>query len=276
MITIIFGATGAGKTAFATYDLKEKYMKDGKNILRRSCQLVEAANMKYGRKLTPPPKVPFYTNYKVKLHVGYKKYYEPFYINGHYFGVTNDEVDTEHIAPGSTIVLDESQRIFNSRESSKFPNWASYGFEIHRQAKMNIYLLAQRGNLIDRNIKELGVHVIEIRGIKNEEDVAGNIVKTKWKCREFEEWAEAERYLKNGEKTYKETDYTNEWSIFDSFDSFEKLKDFLPPKNQDFDYLSQEKPAKIPKREEKFYKLGTPTFKKGGTDHNSEEKGQAV
>ncbi len=272
MITIIFGATGAGKTAFATYLLKEKYMNDGKNILRRSRQIIEAANLKYGRNLTPPPKVPFYTNYKVKLHVGYKKYYEPFYMNGHYFGVTNDEVDTQHIAPGSKMVLDEAQRIVASRESSKFPSWASYGFEIHRQAEIEIYLLAQRGNLIDRNIKELGVHVIEIRSIHNEKDVAGNIIKTTWKCREFSEWSEAERYIKNGEKTYKETEYTNEWSIFDSFDSFEKLEDFLPPKGQDFDYLPQDKPAKLTKREKRFYTRGKPSFKGSGNDGN-ENKG---
>lgn len=274
MITIIFGATGAGKTAFATYLLKEKYMNDGKNILRRSREIIEALNLKYGRNLTPPPQVPFYTNYKVKLHVGYRKYYTPFYMNGHYFGVINDEVDTQHIAPGSTLILDESQRLFDSRESAKFPDWQSYGFEIHRQAKLEIFLLAQRGNLIDRNIKELGVRVIEIRGIKNKKDAAGNIVKTTWECREFSEWSEAERYIKNGEKTYTEAEYTNEWSIFDSFDSFEKLTDFLPPKGQDFDYLPQEKPAKLTKREKKFYKPGKPSFKRNDKNQ-SEERGIA-
>lgn len=98
-LTFIIGETGAGKTAFATYLLKEKYITEGRNLLRRSCRIIEEANRKYGRNYTVPDKVPFYTNYNVKLHVGYRKYYEPYFLNGYYFGVENEEIDTERVAP---------------------------------------------------------------------------------------------------------------------------------------------------------------------------------
>ena len=273
-ITIIFGATGAGKTAFATYKLKEKYMNDGSNILRRSRRIVETVNAKYGTNYTPPDKVPFYTNYKIKLHVGYHKYYEPYLLNGYYFGIPNEENDTEYVVPGSWLVIDEAQRVYNSRESASFKDWASYAFEIHRQAELNILLLSQRGMLIDRNIKELGVHVIEIRGIENTKDAAGNIIQTKWKCREFEDWAACERYLKNNEKTYTEKTYVNQWSIFDSFDSFAKLKDFLPPKGKDFDYLPHDEPKNLTEREKKFYKPGEPKEFRSKQKDNKPDTGQ--
>ena len=270
-LTFIIGETGAGKTAFATYLLKEKYITEGRNLLRRSCRIIEEANRKYDRNYTVPDKVPFYTNYNVKLHVGYRKYYEPYFLNGYYFGVENEEIDTERIAPGSTLVVDEAQRIYDSRKSATFPDWASYAFEIHRQGYYDIYLLAQRGMLIDRNIKELGVHVIEIQRMENEKDAAGNVAKSTWYCREFENWSAAQQYIEKGEKTYKETTNVHEGNIFENFDSHEKLKEFLPAEGKDFDYPPQTKTEKITEREKKFYKSGKPKYRQEIEEKNKQE-----
>lgn len=259
MITFIIGDNGTGKTALATYFLKEKYINEGKAIWKRSCELIRAANEKYGKNYTLPDKVPFYTvNFRAKLHVGYKTYYEPYYQNGYYFGVANDNMDTQFVALGSTVVFDESQRIFNSRESSTFPEFVSYAFEIHRHARLDIILLAQRGMLIDCNIREVGVHVIEVLGMENEKDLAGNIVRSTWRCREFDNWSSAEGYLKNNDQSYTETTYVNEGNIYESYDSFDKETAFLPPEGKDFSYLPHDKPAHLTSREEKFYKAGKP------------------
>lgn len=258
MITFIIGAAGAGKTALAAYFLKTKYLEEGKEILRKSCALIDRANVQFGRQLSKPDRVPFYTNFRVRLHVGYKRYYEPYFMNGYYFGIANDVMETQFIAPGSVMVLDEAQRIFDSRKSGTFADWASYAFEIHRQARLDIYLIAQRGMLFDRNIKELGVRVIEVVGMENEEDLGGNVEKSTWHCREFENWQAAEQSLNTGEKTYKETTYVNDGNIFESFDSYAKLGEFLPPEGKDFDYLPQEKPERLTAREKEFYKTGEP------------------
>ncbi len=258
MITFIVGETGSGKTALATYFLIQKYLNEGKDIWKKSCSLIEEANRKFGRNYTLPKQVPFYTNYSVRLDVGYKEYYEPYFQNPYRFGVANDEMDTQFMAVGGVGVFDESQRIYNSRKSVSFADFVSYGFEIHRQARLELYLIAQRGKLIDCNIRELGVHVIEVVRMENKFDAAGNVAKSVWHCREFENWSEAQRYFENGDGEYSETEYEYEGNIFESFDSYEKLEMFLPQKGKDFSYLPHKKPENVSKREEEFYKTGEP------------------
>ena len=226
---------------------------------KRSGELIRAENEKNGTNYSLPDKPPFYTaNYRAKLHVGYKKYFEPYFLNGYYFGVANETMDTQFVPPCSVIVFDEAQRIFNSRESATFPEFVSYAFEVHRHARLDITLIAQRGMLLDCNIREVGVHVIEVVGLEHEKDLAGNIVRSTWHCREFENWSDANEYLKNGAPTYKETTYVNEWNIFAEYDSYDKIAAFLPPKGKDFSYLPYDPPAKLTEREKKFYKSGRP------------------
>lgn len=258
MITFIVGETGSGKTALATYFMQEKYLSEGKDIFKRSCALINWANIKFDRNYSLPDKVPIYTNYKMRLHVGYKKYYETYFQNAYRFGVANEEMDTQFMALGGVGVFDEAQRIFDSRKSSTFADFVSYAFEIHRQARLELYLIAQRGKLLDCNIRELGVHVIEVVRMENEFDAAGNVVRSVWHCREFENWREAEQYFTTGEGNYTETEYVNEGNIFESFDSYEKIEMFLPQKGRDFSYLPHEKPENVSKREAEFYKVGAP------------------
>lgn len=258
MITFIVGETGSGKTALATYFLIQKYLDEGRDIHKRSCSLIEEVNKKFGRNFTPPDKVPFYTNYSMRLHVGYKKYYEPYFQNPYYFGVANKDMDTQFMAVGGVGVFDEAQRIYNSRKSATFADFVSYAFEIHRQARFELYLIAQRGKLLDCNIRELGVHVIEVVRMDNEFDAAGNIVRSTWYCREFENWGEAQRYFESGEGEYTETEYEYEGNIFESFDSYEKIEMFLPQQGKDFSYLPHKKPENVSKREAKFYEPGPP------------------
>lgn len=266
MITFIIGETGSGKTALAAYLLQEKHSKEGNDIWKSSCSLIEDANQKFGRNYTLPDKVPFYTNYSMCLHVGYKRYYKPYFQNPYYFGVANPDMDTQFMAVGGVGVFDEAQRIFDSRKSSTFPEFVSYAFEIHRQARLELYLIAQRGKLLDCNIRELGVHVIEVVRMDNEFDAAENVVRSTWHCREFENWREAESYFESGEGEYTETEYVNEGNIFESFDSYEKIEMFLPPEGKDFSYLPHKKPDNVSKREEKFYEPGAPKTFRGGKE----------
>lgn len=265
MITFIVGETGAGKTAFATYRLKKKYLREGRKILKNSRALIAEQNEIFGRNLTLPEKVPFYTNFPVKLHVGYNKYYEPYYFNPYYFGVPNDTMPTQFAALGGVLVFDEAQRIFNSRKSATFADFVSYAFEIHRQGHFDITLIAQRGKLLDCNIRDLGVHVIEIVGMENDVGKASGCLRgSTWHCREFENWSDAEAYLMSGAQTYKETTYKNRGNIFESFDSFSRVSEFLPTQGLDFDYLPHNAPASATARQKEFYKSGEPKGYRGG------------
>lgn len=273
MITFIVGEAGSGKTALATYLLKQKYIREGQAIHKKSCALIAEQSAKFGRNFTPPDRVPIYTNYHVRLHVGFNRYFEPYYFNPYYYGVTNDTMDTEYAALGGVLVFDESQRIFNSRKSATFADFVSYAFEIHRQGHYDIILIAQRGKLLDCNIRDLGVHVIEVVDMENETGAAGYIRSSKWHCRESDNWSDAEEYFTDGEKTYTETEYENKGNIFESFDSFERVSEFLPPKGLDFDYLPHKKPENLTAREEAFYKSGEPKGYRGGYKENNEKGG---
>lgn len=271
-LTIITGITGAGKTGLATFRIENKYLTEGKEIWRRSCALIREQAEKYGREFSLPEQVPIYTNYHVKLHVGYNRYFEPYYFNPYYFGVPNEEMPTQFAALGGVLVFDEAQRIFNSRKSASFADFVSYAFEIHRQGHYDITLIAQRGKLLDCNIRDLGAHVIEVVGMKNDTDVAGHVVRSTWHCREFENWSDTEQYLTKGEGTYTETTYVNEGNIFESFDSYERMKEFLPPEGFDFDYLPHAKPKEATERQKVFYKSGEPKAYRGNLTKEDQTK----
>ena len=256
----------------ATHLIKELYLTKRTEILRNSCSLINRLNEKFGRDLSFPDQVPVYSNYRVNLHVGYKKFFEPYFLNGYYFGIANEIMDTEFVVPGGYLFLDEMQRVLDSRLSSSFPGFSSYGFEISRQADLHFYLIAQRGMLFDKNIRDLGVHVIEVRGMENKKNAAGVITKSVWTCREFENWNDAELYFEKGENTFTETTYENDGNIFDCFDSFEKIKEFMPPEGFDFDYLPHSKPALVSERQAKFYKPGEPKEFRGGKPKSDDSK----
>lgn len=263
-LTFIIGENGVGKNSLLTYLLKQKYLKEGEDIWRKSCALIEKANRETGRNYSFPDKVPFYTvDCRMKLHVGYGKYYEPYFLNGYYFGVANAEMETQFVAPGSVIAFDEATRYFNSRKSSSFADHVNYGFQTHRHHQLEIFFLAPRGMMLDVNIRELGVRVIEVLGRDDEHDAAGNLIRSTWHCREFDNWRLAERYLKNNEETYTETEYTYEGNIHEEYDSFDKRKEFYPKEGADFSYLPYDKPKNLSKREERFYEPGEPKGYRG-------------
>ena len=108
--------------------------------------------------------------------------------------------------------------------------------------------------------------------MENKKNAAGVITKSVWTCREFENWNDAELYFEKGENTFTETTYENDGNIFDCFDSFEKIKEFMPPEGFDFDYLPHSKPALVSERQAKFYKPGEPKEFRGGKPKSDDSK----
>ncbi len=253
MITIIFGAPGAGKSSLNTYFLKRTYETRGRELLNYTRKRIEEVNEKSGRDYAIPAAPPIYADYDVKLHIGYKKYYEPYFINGYYFGLANEKMETQFVPPGSKIFLSEVQRYFNSRKNQTFPDWVSRAFEMHRHYGLDITMDLQRPALVDLNIRELCKHFIEVRGMEHKKDNIGSITKTTFHCREFENWLAVEQYQKGGEKTYKETKYVNEGDIFGCFNSYSCFDDFLPPAGKNFSFIPNARKAKEEKKGDAVY-----------------------
>lgn len=261
MIHIIFGAPGAGKSSLNTYFLKESYFKDGRTL--QAAARAEIARINAGRscKLTPPDKPPIYADYKVRFSVGYEEYFEPYYINGFYFGLPSKKMPTLFLPPCSKIFLSESQRYYNSRKSQTFPDHVSRAYEMHRHYGLDIYLDVQRLKLIDPNVRELCKHFIEVLGQKHVKDGLGRIVQTTFLCREFDNWLSVEDYLEHGTPAYREKQYIHKGNIFSCFDSFSFSKEFLPDEGRDFHYLKfldRREISVLPDETARFYDTSEP------------------
>ena len=274
MITIIFGEPGAGKTSLMAHFLLDLYQREGSALLRECRQKVEALNEMRSTPFTLPSKPPIFSDFNVKFLVGYKKYFEPYYINGYYFGMQNDNMPTQLLPPKSKVFLTEGQRYFDSRKSATFPRFVSEAFEMHRHYGLDIYIDVQRPVLIDKNVRELCKRFIEVQGMEHQEtQLTGQITATTFHCREFDSNAAVEAYLGGGEKIYRSTTYEHRGNILETFDSYGHFDDFLPKEGSDFHLLPfLGKGGKPPKELEAFYKFTEPKEYRGGAAATKEKK----
>lgn len=268
MITIISGAPGAGKSSLNAYFIWHLCTTEGRTLLKKSRAKIEELNKTRLYTLTLPEQPPIYSDFSVKFKVGYEKYFEPYYINGYYMGFSNDRLRTLYLPPYAAVFLSESQRYYNSRKSGNFPDFVSRYYEMHRHYGLDLYLDVQRVRLIDPNIRELCRHFIEVQGMEHTRDELGRIVQSEWRCREFSDWVDFEDYLNTGAITYKETAYTYDGNIFDSYDSFGCFENYLPDDVADKDimylkHLSRAEQHNVPSNIADFYKRGEPATYRG-------------
>lgn len=262
MITIIYGNPGAGKSSFNAYLLKEEYRREGLSLYDRCCNSINELNESRERKLRLPHRVPIFSDFKVSFLIGYEEYYEPYYINGYYFGLDNEQLKPMFLPPFSKIHLGEAQRYFDSRKSKTFPGFVSRAFEMHRHFGLDIIMDVQRVNLIDLNIRQIAGRFIEVLRVENETMYNGVVNASTWYCREFDSFQDVNDFNEFGKNTYRETKYYHEGNIFDCYDSFSCFSEFLPPAKEDFTFLRHlhgEKIKDLPEQYRKYYEFNEPT-----------------
>lgn len=287
MLTIISGVPGAGKSSLNAYFLYSTYREEGRTLLKRCRAKIEELNKTRLHPLTLPAQPPIYSDFKVKFPAGYKKWYEPYFVNGYYMGLSNERLKTQFLPPYAKVFLGESQRYYNSRKSGSFPDFVSRFYEMHRHFGLDIYLDVQRVRLIDPNIRELCRRFIEVQGMEHTRDKLGRITRTVWHCREFGNWIDFEDYLNTGADTYKETTYSYDGNIFDCYDSFSFFENYLPEDVAGNDicylkHLSRAEARFIGADKAEFYKSGEPvayrtaTEKPKAKDKKNAEQKQSV
>ncbi len=287
MLTIISGVPGAGKSSLNAYFLYSTYREEGITLLKRCRAKIEELNKTRLHPLTLPAQPPIYSDFKVKFPAGYKKWYEPYFVNGYYMGLSNERLKTQFLPPYAKVFLGESQRYYNSRKSGSFPDFVSRFYEMHRHFGLDIYLDVQRVRLIDPNIRELCRRFIEVQGMEHTRDKLGRITRTVWHCREFGNWIDFEDYLNTGADTYKETTYSYDGNIFDCYDSFSFFENYLPEDVAGNDicylkHLSRAEARFIGADKAEFYKSGEPvayrtaTEKPKAKDKKNAEQKQSV
>lgn len=221
---------------------------------------IRALNLERKTPLTIPDKPPIFSDFKVKFLDGYEQYYEPYYINGYYFGMANEKMPTQFVLPHSHVHLTEVQHYYNSKDLLPLPRHVSSLFEMYRQYFLDIWLDLQRPILLDKNIRDLIKHFIEVLGMENlTDEETGRIIQSTFRCREFDSNFALEEYLETGKETYRETQYVYRGNIFRIYDSFEHFDDFIPGEGKDFTLLPfVKKGEKVPPEFEMYYRRGEP------------------
>lgn len=238
-ITIIVGKPGVGKTLFATNIISNKMLDSSEDLWCYKYELKRLQNGGFSYLEMPPQRHLCYADYCVKVN----KRLEAYSIDGYKIGLPNPYFITQFIAPYSTIVLDEAQRYFDSRNSKLLRPEVYNFFQLHRQNHYNIILVCQRLANIDVNIRDLAEKIIVINDLSMKEDKYGRIYNFKWKIKEFESPEVAKDYCeKKDNEEYarlgKDLIITSDLPLFDFYSSYSNKPAFYNGnelKNFDFD-----------------------------------------
>jgi len=232
-------------------------------MLKRSRAEINALNVNRKNKLILPDRAPIYTNYEALFKVGYKKRLSPYWVNGFYVGLPNENMPTQYIFPYGELHITEGQRYWDSRESSSLPDWVSRWFETHGHNDINIYIDVQRAKLIDVNIRALATKIIEVQRMVHVKDVYGRILKTVWYCREFMSTQDYETYVDGGRVAYASTYYVHEGNIFENYNHQSCKGDFVPAESDNYTVLEMPTKAKTIEMPDKIKMFYTTTMPKG-------------
>ena len=231
----VFGDTGAGKTAFLMRAITELYFERGQEIWDNSRRIIEKENKERKTKLTPPDRVPIYCNFKFQIKNPDGSIYEPYYIKGSEIGIGKKY---KKLYPGAVIVIDEAQNEFNSK--GDLPRAVSAFFEKHRHGDFEIWIASQRPILINKDIRDLSRHFIQICKLDMTVAHFDIICSLKWHCREFDSRADVDEYVelsktdKGDSINYRETVYNSSGDILDYFDSKSLLIEYLPAEGENY------------------------------------------
>ncbi len=232
----VFGDRGAGKSVFLVANMSEIYFNRGRELLERSRRAIEKENLNRKTKLTPPSKVPIYCNFKCKIKNSDGSVYEPYAIKGSEIGIGDKY---KKLYPCAVIVIDEAQDEFNSKKD--IPRAVSAFFEKSRHGDFEIWLASQRPILINKDIRDLSHHFIQIVELEMDKAPFGIVCGLKWHCREFTNRADVDEYVELSKHdkgkiiSYKETLYEYGGEILDYYDSKQYLTDYLPNNGNDYE-----------------------------------------
>jgi len=243
VITIIVGKPGKGKTVFTANIIANKILNSRSDYinLKREIKYLKQGGFNYLE--LPPQKHLIYTDFKFRIN----RKIESYYIDGYKLGLPNPYFETTFIPPYSTIFLDEAQRYYDSRNTKSLRTEVYNWFQLHRQNHYNIYLVCQRVENIDINIRALADSIIVIDDLKLKTNEFGVVEHFKWITREFESPDTAEEYCRKKDREEvsilgKKVIIESHLPLFRYYDSFGNKPVFFNGKeNSPFDYYIERK-----------------------------------
>ncbi len=257
--TVVIGIPGAGKTSWINAQVKGLIRREGRRRQELSTAQIGISNRTREKPLTPPDRIPVYTNFDAEYKIG-GEIYKPYYITPEYFGLPNDKKPVIPVVPWSIVAFQEVDEEYDSRKHSLA--WHVAGlFNRRRHWHLDIFADLHRLMIMDSIIRETVTRVVEVRKCVHEKGFAGKILRTTWYCREFYDIREAQLYVNSDGKEgeYIETEYTYEGNIFKCFNTHDCAKEFEPKEGDDFIYLEQPSRVditRLPPNLAKFYTKG--------------------
>lgn len=259
--TVLFGVGGAGKTSWINAQLYRTVENEGPLRLKLSKAQIDYINLSRQNPLTPPDKIPMFTNFDAKYHIGYKKWYKPYYLDEAFFGLPNLDKVVAAVPPWSVVAFQELDDEYDSRTRKQMLKSVKGIYNERRHWNLDIFADLHRFTILDSILRDVADRIIEMRHCVNEKGFAGDILSTTWYYREFYDIKQAQRYIStNGaEGKYEEKEETFIGNIFECYDTHSCAQNFIPKEGDDFVYLKQRSEVDITKLSPdiaKFYMKG--------------------
>jgi len=132
--------------------------------------------------------------------------------------------EVDYLLPYAKIFLPEIQSKLDSRKSMTAERVADYFLRyIERQRKVGVQMWAdtQIDDSADKRFRSLSDKLIEVQGKKDFYDFHGRLIKTVWRCYEFEGIRQYTRYKDSGNvREAVKTAYTHYGNIYACVDSY--------------------------------------------------------
>ena len=229
MITIFAGEPGAGKTSLLSALAVNSMTTLARERLKKCNSIINVLNDN-GYHYNYPKEHITYTNFWCRSkHI---KWFTPrtaYDFDGTDFGLEDPEHETKNIFPCSFIFFMEGQSFLNSRASRYFRDSVSRAYENHRHWGLDIFIDAQRGTLIDINVREISGEIINVIGREILRDKMGRITEIKWNTQVFQASSTYEKYLETGklEGEFETRVYSFPGNIHDCYESENNFALFL-------------------------------------------------
>ncbi len=265
MILHIIAPPGAGKTSLAAaMGISCMYGEKAAEAIQKSANLIDAMNAS-GFNIPSPRQL----DHLVYTYMFNIKAISPDFgtckswnLDATRLGFRTEDFEPQFVYPGSTLIIDEFQTVWNARDWTEFPPNVSRWYEQHRKLMLDIIIISQRNGIVDKNVRELCA-VTLVRDMKIKYNAYNEISQVIWT---LENWDCYRDYDEHNRGTISKFEYNG--NIFDCYETnagFERFfdgvtdnTDFLPMPHVDVE-LSPEgiaeyvkkNPIKMKKKEQK-------------------------
>lgn len=229
MITIFTGDPGSGKTSLMCSIAVNSMTINASERVKKCNSIIEILNDN-GYHYNYAENHVTYTNFWCQSkHIKWYSQRTAYDFDGTDFGLEDPEHETKNVFPCSFLFFMEGQSFLNSRASRYFRDSVSRAYENHRHWGLDIFIDAQRGTLIDLNVRDISGEIIDVVNREEVVDKNGRLIEYKWNTRVFQASSAYQKYLETGklEGEFETRVYTFPGNIHDCYMSENNFALFL-------------------------------------------------